>query len=75
MHDIAEMSNPVHHWGREQHVRPVSVPAGSNSPVDCWKVRGSLRGLIGRKGAVPHPLRGGFALRLTARVQLAGTGR
>ncbi len=36
--------------GREQHIRAVSVPPGSNSPVDCWKVRGSLRSLIGRKG-------------------------
>ena len=36
--------------GREQHVRAVSVPLGSNSPVDCWKVRGSLRRLISRKG-------------------------
>ena len=54
--DIAEMRNPVHQRGREQHVRPVSVPAGSNSPVDCWKVRGSPRGLIsGKGGCAPSP--------------------
>ena len=33
MHDIAEMSNPVHQRGREQHVRPASVLAGSLKSV------------------------------------------
>ena len=50
------MRNSVRRRGREQHVRPVSVPAGSNSPVDCWKVRGSLRSLISWKGGcAPSP--------------------
>ena len=49
---------PVRHRGREQHVRPVSVPAGSNSPVDCWKVRGSLWCLISRKGGWGLPTDG-----------------
>ena len=30
--------------GREQLVRPFCVPAGSNSPVDCWKERGRVPG-------------------------------
>ena len=47
--------------GREQHVRAVSVPPGSNSPVDCWKVRGSLRGLISQKGDCPYPFGGAHA--------------
>ena len=49
--------------GREQHVRAVSVPPGSNSPVDCWKVRGSLRGLISQKGDCPYPFGGAHASR------------
>ena len=66
----------VRHRGREQHVRAVSVPPGSNSPVDCWKVRGSLRSLIGRKGGyipvLPHQKRlagkqGAFLMACAAR--------
>ena len=62
----------MRHRGREQHVRPVSVPAGSNSPADCWKVRGSLRSPDGGMGAVRHPLRGGIMHRAGARIRLAG---
>ena len=62
----------VRHRGRKQHVRPVSVPAGSNSPADCWKVRGSLRSPDGGMGAVRHPLRGGIMHRAGARIRLAG---
>ena len=62
----------MRHRGRKQHVRPVSVPAGSNSPADCWKVRGSLRSPDGGMGAVRHPLRGGIMHRAGARIRLAG---
>ena len=62
----------VRHRGRKQHVRPVSVPAGSNSPADCWKVRGSRWSPDGGMGAVRHPLRGGIMHRANARIRLAG---
>ena len=64
--------HPVRHRGRKQHVRPVSVPAGSNSPADCWKVRGSRWSPDGGMGAVRHPLRGGIMHRANARIRLAG---
>ena len=62
----------MRHRGRKQHVRPVSVPAGSNSPADCWKVRGSRWSPDGGMGAVRHPLRGGIMHRANARIRLAG---
>ena len=62
----------MRHRGRKQHVRPVSVPAGSNSPADCWKVRGSRWSPDGGMGAVRHPLRGGIMHRAGARIRLAG---
>ena len=64
--------HPVRHRGRKQHVRPVSVPAGSNSPADCWKVRGSRWSPDGGMGAVRHPLRVGIMHRANARIRLAG---
>ena len=76
----------VHHRGREQLVPAALRPGRQKRPCGAFLERGRVPGEVpGRQRAagvepcgnflLRHPLRGGFSVRASAPLQLAGTGR